>query len=158
MMFTRINCLTSRLVIIIFSSLLTYSIARALFVNRLIYGLLGEASYYNYQILYFVVLCLLFSARLIPKNTLGKGGILYGLLAGYLSSIFSYLYSEMLRIDGYERFINTFVHHFNDDSNIWMTFLLFPVVLMGWLIGSLMGFVILFLDKNINQCSKRRMG
>ena len=110
-------------------------------INIWLWATLNNRFYYNYIFLFTFFLLLFYQLRM--NRSLGGllSQLLFGLLAGYISSLLGYVGTSLLEM-------KRFVFPFNLDDAIYLTITI-PLMLFGWLYAIIMGTVSWFIYRKI---------
>ncbi len=121
----------------------TYVIFWALRLNAWIYIWLKGSYYLTYQILFMIIIFLLFLFYMRRhENVILYKTVIYGAIAGYASGILAYL-GAVLYVDyGYQRILNSL-----RISSVWLVLFTPSFWLLSWLFGFAMGLTIALLLK-----------
>lgn len=104
-----------------------------------------QAAYFSYQILFLLFIFIAFQYYLKRYMTLNKKShslIIFGIIAGFISSFLAWNISWISKPYGWERFLDLI-----KTIDGWVSQFLFPFLCLGWLFGGIMGAIIVLLLK-----------
>lgn len=129
---------------------LTYLIALLTFMNQWINFWLRGSYYHSYQALFLTVLLIFYLIRLrrLPSGQLpGISTIVFGGAAGYVAGLIAFLLHPIFQENGVHQVLTTLQFPAREAV---IAFLWFPVRLLSWLFGAIMGLVMVLISRRFD--------
>lgn len=126
---------------------LTYLIALLTFMNQWINFWLRGSYYHSYQALFLTFLLIFFLVRLRrqPSGQLpGISTIVFGGAAGYIAGLIAFLLHPIFQENGAHQVLTTLQFPAREAV---IAFVWFPVRLLSWLFGAIMGAVMVLISR-----------